>query len=358
MTSATLYREGDDLDALLAELDAEYPEQVRVVSITHPRDGGVLGFFARRRVAVEYTILEQEGPYRSEKLHDLTPAEGNAEFAAMLLAMAQAKSAERATGPTAEMEPIAAPRRTREPAIRPVELPELTELTAPEAPVPAEPTPAPATDPQRLAALHDMLVGIGVPRRLVPADEPDPITACRRIAHLLPTAPRLTAQSGAVLALVGPAREVAATAAALAGALQLSRNRVWTVGVDAGDVPDGAIALDDHWSAATLADEHRRAGYDTAVLAVAQDCAERVVRAVNPNAVWAVVDATRKTLDVRRALSAIGRVDALAVTGAADTASPASVLHLGVPVALLDGVPASPQRWAAVLGEALANLEV
>lgn len=324
MTSATLYREGDDLDALLAELDAEHPEQVRVLSITHPRDGGVLGFFARRRVAVEYTIVEQDGRYRSAELHDLNPAADNAEFAAMLLAMAQAKSAERAVEPAAP---------------------------APETAL------APIADPGRLAALHDMLVGIGVPRRLVPVDEPDPITACRRIAHLLPAAPRLTAQSGAVLALVGSADDVAATAAALAGALQLSRNRIWTVGVPVDAVPHGAIALDDHWSAATVADEHRRAGYDTAVLAVATDGADRVLRAVSPNAVWAVVDATRKTIDLRRALSAVGRVDALAVTGAADTASPASVLHLGVPVALLDGVPASPQRWAVVLGEALAGLE-
>lgn len=54
--SAQLFREGDDLDAILAELDAEHPGRVRVVDVSYDRDGGVLGFFARRRVGVKYTV--------------------------------------------------------------------------------------------------------------------------------------------------------------------------------------------------------------------------------------------------------------------------------------------------------------
>src|SRR5580704_7002749 len=53
---ATLYREGDELDDVLAELDAEYPDQVRVCDVSYRRDGGVLGFFARRRVGVHFTL--------------------------------------------------------------------------------------------------------------------------------------------------------------------------------------------------------------------------------------------------------------------------------------------------------------
>jgi hypothetical protein len=56
MMSATLYREGDDLEVLLAELDEKYPGQVRVVSMTHTRQGGMLGFFARQRVGVHYAL--------------------------------------------------------------------------------------------------------------------------------------------------------------------------------------------------------------------------------------------------------------------------------------------------------------
>jgi hypothetical protein len=56
MTSATLYREGDDLDLLLAELDAEYPGQVRVVEVSYPRTGGIGGFFAKQRVGVQFAL--------------------------------------------------------------------------------------------------------------------------------------------------------------------------------------------------------------------------------------------------------------------------------------------------------------
>ncbi|WAX55424.1 hypothetical protein M6B22_12805 [Jatrophihabitans cynanchi] len=63
MTSATLYREGPDLDALLADLDAEHPGQVHVVEVTHARDGGVLGFFARPLVGVHYELLDAPAPY-------------------------------------------------------------------------------------------------------------------------------------------------------------------------------------------------------------------------------------------------------------------------------------------------------
>lgn len=59
--SATLYREGADLDTLLAELDAEYPGQVRVLEVVHPREGGFLGFFAKQRVAVHYRLIDDAG---------------------------------------------------------------------------------------------------------------------------------------------------------------------------------------------------------------------------------------------------------------------------------------------------------
>lgn len=56
MTSATLYREGLDLDNLLTELDEEHPGQVHVLEVTYGREGGVLGFFARKRVGVHYVV--------------------------------------------------------------------------------------------------------------------------------------------------------------------------------------------------------------------------------------------------------------------------------------------------------------
>src|SRR3954454_23059802 len=60
MTSATLFREGTELDALLAELDAEHPGRVSVVDVEYGRAGGVLGFFAHRRVGVHYRLTDEK----------------------------------------------------------------------------------------------------------------------------------------------------------------------------------------------------------------------------------------------------------------------------------------------------------
>lgn len=82
-----------------------------------------------------------------------------------------------------------------------------------------------------------------------------------------------------------------------------------------------------------------------------------VVEALGATAVWAVVDATRKTADVARQLRSFGLVDAIAVHGVSATGDPASVLSLGVPVASLDGRRATPQTWAALLCDLLEHPE-
>src|SRR3954466_1986561 len=106
MTSATLFREGTDLDALLAELDAEHPGLVQVVDVEYGRAGGVLGFFAHRRVAVHYRLTGTSGTHSATTepvlatapaaaAFDDEPDEGQVECARMLLELATAKAAER-----------------------------------------------------------------------------------------------------------------------------------------------------------------------------------------------------------------------------------------------------------------------
>ena len=74
----------------------------------------------------------------------------------------------------------------------------------------------------------------------------------------------------------------------------------------------------------------------------------------SPAAVWAVVEATRKPEDLELWLDGLPRVDALAVQDTDLSADPAAVLQrLTVPVALLDGVRATPHRWASLLCERL-----
>jgi hypothetical protein len=71
--------------------------------------------------------------------------------------------------------------------------------------------------------------------------------------------------------------------------------------------------------------------------------------AIGATAVWAVVDATRKTPDTARHLRTLGEVEALVVHGADLTADPATVLGLDLPIVSLDGRPATPHAWAAML---------
>jgi hypothetical protein len=54
-----------------------------------------------------------------------------------------------------------------------------------------------------------------------------------------------------------------------------------------------------------------------------------------------------------RQLRSLPRVDALAVHALEATADPASPLALAFPIALLDGQPAGPHGWAALLSRRL-----
>jgi hypothetical protein len=71
--------------------------------------------------------------------------------------------------------------------------------------------------------------------------------------------------------------------------------------------------------------------------------------ALGATALWAVVDATRKTADSARHLRNLGEVESLVVHSVELTADPASVLGLDVPIFSLDGKPATPHAWAAML---------
>jgi hypothetical protein len=71
--------------------------------------------------------------------------------------------------------------------------------------------------------------------------------------------------------------------------------------------------------------------------------------ALGATALWAVVDATRKTADTARHLRTLGEVEALVVHSVELTADPATVLGLDRPIFSLDGRPATPHAWAAML---------
>jgi hypothetical protein len=390
MTSSTLYREGDQLESLLADLRAEYGDQIRVIDVEQVRPGGVRGLLARPRVAVRYRLVPEAAPTSTDPLAELIErAEsreaaglarpvpvpsietatresvgGNAEFASLLLDLAAQKAAARTAQPPAVVKPRPRPKPRAAVASAAAPLAAAPPAAAP--PAAALPAPAPVAEvPQRSVSLvlRRELAELGVPIHLVPDDAADVQDAVRTIVGRLPAPPRPPAGPGRVLAIVGPAGAALATARELRDSDDVDIEGIWTIGVSRGQAR-GTTLLQDAWGAASAAEQHRERGGRLAVAVVPTDSSDdaarsssRVLRALRPDAVWAVVDATRKPTDTRARLAAIELVDALVVIGAADTGSPATVLELDRPVAMLDGRPATAERWAAALADTVVALE-
>jgi hypothetical protein len=412
MTSATLYREGSDLDALLADLDAEHPGAVRVVDIVHAREGGVLGFFARPVVGVHYELSEaalstdaeqpsaRQAPPGGDVLDELIQAaeaddvrvesgpaakeapqlgpdlEGpNAEFARLLLELAAQKSALRAATDSIAAEPVAAPpappaASAPAPAPRPAPAP-LPEITPAAADVPMIKAEQPASrqphrpldqrgrerKPQTDLGLRRALAEVGVPIARIPVDAAHKYGAVETLVAQLPDAPALPNGAGALIVIAGPAHAITAAAETARARLHLRADDVWTAGCPVKG------SIDDPWDASIAAAAHRLSAERAAVVAVATDThgiawANEVIGELRPDAVWLHVDATRKPSDTRTIAAALPAPDALVVDGAAQTASPASVWELDLPIALLDGTAPTRSAWAVLLLERLAALGV
>jgi hypothetical protein len=432
MTSATLYREGDDLDALLAELEAENPGKVRVIEISRPREGGVFGFFARQRVAVHYqldgitatdapgaepadgqaddfaAVLAQHGAARRGLRPDNPLAEliaaveevetrergaaepaapaaeagrpdpENVEFARMLLQMAARKSLERVSDHAQPRRPLTNGAGRQVDRFVPADLPPLTAHRAPVQPsawTPAErktrrpdgaehtqpsASAPPAAPPEERAVrltLRRQLSVIGVPIDWMPADAPHRYAAVERLVARLPEEPALPDGPGDIVVLAGPAAATLPAAQALAARMRIRQEQILAIGTGGDERP-----VEDAWQAATVAADLRLSADGPSIVAVATDgdresWAAEVIAALRPEAFWAHVDATRKASDTCRLLNELGSPTALFVTGAERTASPASVWGAGVPIALLDGRPASRSAWAVLLLDKLAELE-
>jgi hypothetical protein len=402
--SATLYREGDDLAVLLAELDEQYPGQVRVVAVERPRVGGVLGFFARLRAGVHYELTEAPLPAPAPALEPApVPAPARvlqpAGYGALSELIAAAEAAEaaavdpaaaaRADAPPALVEPALAEPALAEPALgspalsAPAPAPANAEfaqmllelaarkaatrgeqpVAAPDMPAPPSP-PAPA-DCRSPLTLRRQLAELGAPIDWVPTESGDQYRVVQQLVSRLPDAPAPPTGAGQLLALIGPAAAALTAAESLRARMRLRAEHVWAAGC-----PDGAVPVErtlaDSRQAAALAAELRGAAPVPTIVVLATDdpdgdagqdpWAAAMLQALAPDASWVLVDATRKSSDTRAALRAIGTPDALVVTGAARTASPATVWHLGAPVALLDGRPATPGAWAILLLDKLAEL--
>ncbi len=81
--------------------------------------------------------------------------------------------------------------------------------------------------------------------------------------------------------------------------------------------------------------------------------AHRILDRLEPTITWAVVDASIKAEDVGHRIALLGGVDVIAITGIADTISPAAILGLNIPIGRIGSNPATPAVWADLLLERL-----
>lgn len=382
MPSSTRRFEGPSLEGLLEQVRSELGPGAAIVEANKLRAGGLAGFFAKERFEVVVEVDDHDAPAPAARVAtvqqpapigilDLVDRVSDAEAAAASAprpAPAPARRPGPAPVPAAEMATI--PERPPSPfasVLRRVAADVAYELeTPPEpAPVPAHaPPPAPAAAPAPPPVPVAALSKIGLPPHLVPraAAEPDVARTLLTTLERVPLPEPLPDVPGAVLAVVGPRHE----------ALGLARRFASDFGCDPSAV---VLVSENHKGATTVPIEHRLTGADeagehrrswrrrrqpTVVVVDAtpgreSGCwARAVLDAMEPTAVWATVHACRKPEDVMAWADQLGGVDALAVTNLEDTTSPAAVLQAGIPVGRLDGRPASPALWAALLTERIA----
>jgi hypothetical protein len=293
-------------------------------------------------LAAAYGVIAPTEPPKAGPATPLPPATP---------AVAPRRSVPAAAEPAA---PAVAPRRSlpaaAEPAAEPIWRPAV---------IPAIPTPAPSPLPDRLIAL-------GVPPEIArTAAGQDRYGATLRAMSGLPPAPPPPGRPGDVLVIVGEIAPAMAVAAAVAEQVRVDPAHVLLAAPTAAA---GTVAASRRIRTTAEADRRTRKLHlaDTPQVLVLAAPLERLdpqwtqsmLDALRPTAVWAAVDATRKAADLAAYLDQVGPVDAVAVHSVAASFDPATVLGLSLPVSYLDGRPASPAAWAALLCERLAGRPV
>ncbi|WP_448059138.1 hypothetical protein [Cellulomonas hominis] len=232
----------------------------------------------------------------------------------------------------------------------------------PAAPVSGQSLAAPAPPaPGGQPTDRDALLDLGVPERLLPAVAGTEAVALSAVMAGVPHPPPVLRRAGSVLVVVGPAAEAVTVAGQLSDRLRQPVAGVVHAGMIEPVAGHGrrlaTPAAAERWRARTGESEQVAivalgTGPDQSDLAAAAE----LVAALAPDQLWAVVDARAKRRDCLRWLAAVGArrpVDALAVRGLFETSEPGTVLDLGVPVAWMDGVPATRVAWAAALSQHL-----
>ncbi len=224
---------------------------------------------------------------------------------------------------------------------------------------PSEGTLIPRYRPVVLPAdspLVNVLTHLGMPKELCDRVTGfDSYRAIVKVLKLLPGPPQAPAGAGDVLLIVGELTGAVATARVVAESLELTVDRTLLAAdsVAGTGIHTSRRLTGPEQAAKRIAKVREETNMPLIVVVDAPPgntgSARSIVEGVPATAVWGVVDATRKTADSARHLADIGHVDAIVVQGTGSTGDPATVLALGVPVALIDGVAPTPHLWADLL---------
>lgn len=209
---------------------------------------------------------------------------------------------------------------------------------------------------------------LGVPVAMNPRTNAHSVyAAVQEILAGLPSAQAPSSEPGTVTAILGELAPALRAAQGLAAALRLPRSAIWIAGltghpveslVDSPDLVSRTVSGPGH---ARLLRSDLRAAETCSLVVIATDAIEgdpddtwaaQVLAALEPDTALLTVDASRKPEDERDRLARLditSSIDALAVHSARLTSSPASVWDLGLPVALLDGRPATAFAWSSLL---------
>ncbi|GIG30643.1 hypothetical protein [Cellulomonas marina] len=408
-----LLREGPDVADLIAQVRAEFGPDARIVRAERVRTGGFAGFFAKESFEITVDVPERPARRRPrprpaaatlEQMLEAADAadlgfEAGDEPAAGVPtprgatgvggpgALAGEGLAPAAEGPDLGPEPgstgfdavLAQVQALADevPDAEPTGPVDLFTPGLPATPVSGDagasglPGPRTPVDDLLTGAAGGVVAGgeplrrglraIGVPAALVGEGDASLAAVVARI----PAAPPAPRTPGAVHVLVGAPDDVLAVAHVLVERLGAGPSALVLAGRTAsGPVRAGGRVLAAPSSATAWRGSATSRGHAWVVaLGVGEEPGARaettrMLRALRPDATWAVVDARRKPRDSVRWIEEVAAgdpraFDAVAARGVFETGDPGTVLDLGLPIALMDGVPCSPVAWAAALGEAL-----
>lgn len=368
--------EGPELESLLERVRKEVGVDAHIIAANRIRKGGIGGFFAKEGFEVVVESSEPRSrPRRSRApLSVLDLADDVSEF--------EREQVIDLSDTFSEPPPLSTERndfgsilaeisRTLDREDQEMPMPQVQtrriEVEEPDPPVSprshyrrvtTEPMPEPPqthTQHALPAAPDERLVALGLPMELVPSRAANAELRNALVQRLaqLPPPPMLPRSAGVLIAVVGIGTAPIALARKLADEIDLDPEHI----VLSTPEPVSELSHPDEAEAFRLACRRRT---EPTIVACSIGAgrtqlawAHRMLDRLEPTVTWAVVDASCKAEDIGHRASLLGGVDVLALTGIADTVSPAAVLRLNIPVGRIGPTPATPAGWADLLIERL-----